>query len=372
MSKSASSTTLTRRIGNTVFNAELLLILFIWLLTSSNRILRDKASKACVELLKRNFSLCKPLLQCFEKVDDPYVLQRLFGIVFGTCVKRNEPAVDTYRELADYVYNFAFNQGIVYPNILLRDYARLILKRWIYEMPNGYNFIDVAKIRPPYKSPPIPCVEKQEYFNKGAIHSGFNSIDFSMRINHSDCPGMYGDFGRYTFQAALEKFEAVDVVNIYHYVMQYIRDILGYSDQLFGDYDRFRVQRNYSRHENKKIERIGKKYQWIAFYNILARVSDTRMLKDWTDISYPYEGAWEPYVRDFDPTLNINFLKPDFIPAIQYPQSEERIFLQTEPFPGETEIQEWTKQPTSFFEKLPGKLILADSNRRNIMNENLP
>ena len=108
-------------------NAELLLILFTWLLTSSNRILRDKASKASVELLKRNFSLCKPLLQRFEEVDDPYVLQRLFGIVFGACVKRNELSVDTYRELAEYVYNFVFNQEIVYPDILLRDYARLIL-----------------------------------------------------------------------------------------------------------------------------------------------------------------------------------------------------------------------------------------------------
>lgn len=249
-------------------NTELLLVLFVWLLTSSNRILRDKASKASVELLKRNFSLCKPLLQRFEKVNDPYVLQRLFGIVFGACVKRSEPAVDTYRELAEYVYNFVFNQEVIYPDILLRDYARLILERWIYEAPTDYDFIDVTKIRPPYQSHQIPHVEKQEYFNKETIHSGFNSVDFSMRINHSGCPGMYGDFGRYIFQAALEKFEAVDVVNMYHYAMQYIRDTLGYSDQLFSDYERLRVQRNYSRHENKKIERIGKKYQWIAFYNL--------------------------------------------------------------------------------------------------------
>lgn len=190
-------------------NTELLLVLFTWLLTSSNRILRDKSSKASIELLKRNFSLCKPLLQRFEKVNDPYVLQRLFGIVFGACVKRSEPAMDTYRELAGYVYNLVFNQEIVYPDILLRDYARLILERWIYEAPDNCDFIDVAIIRPPYQSPQIPHVEKQEYFNKDAIHSGFNSVDFSMRINHSEYPGMYGDFGRYTFQSALDRFESV-------------------------------------------------------------------------------------------------------------------------------------------------------------------
>ena len=352
-------------------NTELLLTLFAWLLTSSNRILRDKASKASIELLKRNFCLCKPLLQHFEEVNDPYVTQRLFGVVFGATVKRCEPAMDTYRELTEYVYNFVFNQEIVYPDILLRDYARLILERWIYEAPADCDFIDATKIKPPYQSPEIPCVERQEYYNKENVHSGFNLIDFSMRINHSECPGMYGDFGRYTFQSALEKFEAVDVMNLYHYAMQYIRDTLGYSDQLFGDYDRFRFQRNYSRHENKKTERIGKKYQWIAFYNILARISDTHLLKDWDVDPYPYEGAWEPYVRDFDPTLNINFLKPDFLPAIQYPQLTEGMFLQTEPFPADSAIQEWTKQPTSFFDSLPDKLVLVDLDGTQWVNLNL-
>lgn len=94
-------------------NTELLLILFTWLLTSSNRMLRDKASKASIELLKRNFSLCKPLLQRFEKINDPYVTQRLLVIVFGACVKRSESTIDTYRELAEYVYNLVFNQEIV-------------------------------------------------------------------------------------------------------------------------------------------------------------------------------------------------------------------------------------------------------------------
>lgn len=348
--------------GLSTSNTELLLILFTWLLTSSNRIFRDKASKASIELLKRNFSLCKPLLQRFEKVNDPYVRQRLFGVVFGACVKRRESAMDIYRELAEYIYNSVFDQEIVYPDVLLRDYARLILERWICEAPTEADFIDIAKIKPPYQSSLIPHVEKQEYFNKDAIHSGFNFIDFSMRVNCSECPGMYGDFGRYIFQAALRDFDAVDVVNLYHYAMQYIRDTLGYADELFGDYDWFRVQRNYSRHENKKIERIGKKYQWIAFYNILARISDTHQLKDWDDSLHPYEGAWEPYVRDFDPTLNINFLKLDSLPIIQYPESVESIFLQIEPFPSTMEVQEWTKQSTSFFEDLPDKLILADTD----------
>lgn len=249
--------------GLSLENTELLLILFTWLLTSSNRILRDKASKASIELLKRQFSLCKSLLQRFENVNDPYVLQRLYGIVFGACTKRIGSNYATYRMLAEYVYNRIFNQENVYPDILLRDYARLILELWMYEAPEDSDFIDVAKIRPPYCSAEIPIVEKQEYYQEPPGHSGFNAIYFSMNINHPDTPGMYGDFGRYTFQSALSSFEKVDIVNLYHYAMQFIRDKLGYTDELFGPYDS--MHRGYSRHDSKKIERIGKKYQWITF-----------------------------------------------------------------------------------------------------------
>lgn len=357
--------------GLSQLNIELLLILFTWLLTSSNRFLRDKASKAAIELLKNNFSLCQPLLQRFENVNDPYIIQRLLGIVFGACVKRSTPAMEIYRKLAEYVYNIVFNQEIVYPDILLRDYARLILERWIYEAPSDCDFIDRAKITPPYHSPEIPVAEAQEYFTKKFEHSGFNRIASSMNINHAGCPGMYGDFGRYTFQSALEKFDAINIVNLYHYAMQYIRDTLGYSDELFGDYDTSGIRHSYSRHENKKTERIGKKYQWIAFYNILARTSDTHQLKDWNAPTYPYKGAWEPYIRDFDPTLNENFLKPDFLPSLQYPTPSDELFIPVDPFPSREEVLTWTKAVTDFYESLPAKLILTDTEGIQWVNLNL-
>ena len=44
---------------------ELLLTLFSWILTSSNRWLRDTVSKAMVEILKKGFHLCKVILEKF-------------------------------------------------------------------------------------------------------------------------------------------------------------------------------------------------------------------------------------------------------------------------------------------------------------------
>ena len=344
--------------GLSVANTELILILLTWLLTSSNRALRDKASKAAIELLKWNFGLCKSILQRFETVNDPYVLQRLYGIVFGACVKRTEPQPEVFKELAEYVYSNIFDKEYVYPDILLRDYARLIVERWLYENPDDSSGILVDKIKPPYKSEAIPVVEKQTYKGDEPFGGGFSSIYYSMLINHEDCPGMYGDFGRYTFQSALKHFEGVDVVNLYHYAMQYIRDELGYDEEL-SDYDSISKYRRYNRHDTKKTERIGKKYQWIALYNILAKVSDTHLLRNWDGKLYPFEGPWEPYIRDFDPTLNVHFLQCPDTPAFEL-VSNEVAFLDTAP--SETDINRWKDAVPGSFSMIPARLCIRDTS----------
>lgn len=162
--------------GLTADNIFLLLILFTWLLTSSNRFTRDIASKAMIELLKSNFQFCLPLLRKFESVNDPYVFQRLYGIVFGTCVKRTSVYENDYKSLAEYVYENIFAKKEVYPDILLRDYARLIIERYLYEFPDSIS-IDINVISPPYNSETIPIVVKEEYYNKDMHQCGFNIID---------------------------------------------------------------------------------------------------------------------------------------------------------------------------------------------------
>ncbi|GAB3167546.1 AVAST type 2 anti-phage system protein Avs2 [Telluribacter humicola] len=55
-------------------------------------------------------------------------------------------------------------------------------------------------------------------------------------------------------------------------------------------------------------ERIGKKYQWIAYHQYMSLLSDNFIKKDrWGDREEnPYQGPWDPYVRDIDPSILIN------------------------------------------------------------------
>ena len=86
----------------------------------------EQCSVAFSCLVYNRLGLCKMILEKFESINDPYVIQRLYGIVFGACCKRTNGGL---QELAEYVFETIFNQEKVYPDILLRDYARLIIER---------------------------------------------------------------------------------------------------------------------------------------------------------------------------------------------------------------------------------------------------
>ena len=146
--------------------AFLLLILFSWMLSSSNRTLRDRISKTMVEIMKSHFGLCKRLLEIFKSVNDPYIAQRIYGTVFGAIVKRVTDFKTEFTELVEWIYNEIFDQTYVYPDILLRDYARLIIERFLWEYPEDEKQFDISKIKPPYKSVPVPKVEEVDYSDK--------------------------------------------------------------------------------------------------------------------------------------------------------------------------------------------------------------
>ncbi|WP_214850670.1 NACHT domain-containing protein [Exiguobacterium sp. s193] len=76
---------------------------------------------------------------------------------------------------------------------------------------------------------------------------------------------------------------------------------LGWDSKMFYEFER-RYCDTYGR-EGKNIERIGKKYQWIAFYELLARMADNLYWADRYDDEVEYEGPWQLWKRDIDPTI---------------------------------------------------------------------
>ena len=286
-----------------------------WFLCSPNRELRDYSTKALVSLLQYRLHLVIDLLKKFEEINDPYIYDRLFAVAYGSSLRaeNTEGLVD----LSEYIFRTIFKtEKEVYPHILLRDYARGVIEYASY-LGKSLSF-DVSEVRPPYKSE-FPQKElsndeidkryKIEYDSEEykPYHRGQNAILGSMTTEYGRGIGGYGDFGRYTFQSALDSWN-VDYNGLSNKAVEWIFEKYGYNVEIHGKRD---INIDYQGRGARGLERIGKKYQWIALYEILARVSDN--ITEFSNSGYwtehcelgAYKGPWEPYVRDIDPTILI-------------------------------------------------------------------
>lgn len=291
-----------------------------WLSTSTNIRFRDNATKALACLLQNKIIIIRDLLLDFDNVNDPYVYERILAAAYGAVL--NSENLNGLGELSEHIFNTIFQQDEVYPNILIRDYARNIIEYAIYK--NVFTLENSKSIRPPYKShfpdsfPNNEEIDTYEYDYKlqdSKNYWGQNAILSSMVTEYGRGIGSYGDFGRYTFQSNLHSWEyKFDTNDLSNYACRLIFEKYGYDVKQHGDFDNCASQGD--RHTNKK-ERIGKKYQWLALYEVLARVSDNfKMEEGWGDSKkyYWYQGTWELYVRNIDPTviIRLNTTHPVF------------------------------------------------------------
>ena len=74
---------------------------------------------------------------------------------------------------------------------------------------------------------------------------------------------------------------------------------LGWTPEHFAEIDR---RRRGGR--DGPVERVGKKYQWIGFYETLGRIADHHLIKEsWNEEERPYAFAEQLVWRDIDPTV---------------------------------------------------------------------
>jgi hypothetical protein len=286
-------------------------------LISSNNYLRDKSTKALIHLLIGHIDVLIKVLEKYEQIDDPYILERLYAVAFGCIV--SETSDEMIRELAMYVYNSIFKFEYVYPNILLRDYAKNIVDYAKFKLKNMDNLV----VTPPYKSvmPAAPTDEEISIYKLNYnspdfkdYYWGQNSIISSMQVEYSrdGSPGGYGDFGRYVFQTYFSNWKGMNYNDLKNIAIKKIFS-MGYD---IGKHGQFDVNINRNRISKIKHERIGKKYQWIALYELAAQVADNykmqiNMDEYGTKKNVYCKGSFEPNIRNIDPTVILTPINDD-------------------------------------------------------------
>lgn len=308
-----------------------------WFTTCMDRRIRDYASKGLVILVRNDVDLMIRLIEKFDGVDDPYVIERIYAAAYG-CALLSDPA-EKLQDLAKCVYQHIFDTDEeVYTDAQVRDYAKGVIEYVLTKYPE--LTLGDKPFRPPYKSTfpdSFPTDEETKAYSQKDkegkwITPGIDAILNSMVTEHGYT--LYGDFGRYVFQRCLSGWD-IDPQQLSNLAVKWIMEHYGYREKLFGNYDR---SIDYGRmRQVYPGERVGKKYQWIALYEMVARLSDNFPMKDrWSDKEMTYNGTWEPYIRDFDPTM----LLKERIPS--WNESETKFWW------NKLEYAEWNANPSDW------------------------
>lgn len=367
-----------------------------WTLTTSNRRVRDHATKSLVSLLHKRPAVLKEFVERMHSVNDPYIVERVYAVAYG-CALRGLPGGELGL-LARFVYEAVFGDNPPTPHLLLRDYARGIVE--LAAARGCLGDLAVDRARPPYGSEP-PGAAPLETELKTKYYEPFHA---------SEDPGYFalwsslmgGDFGRYTVGTNSHSFDwtgrplfgphpqtlRAQYDSFFDHLPPKLRDhwremelfsfvvalpeeelpeklkplqnrqrarpealaahreafraqlpdhlraefdrvkdwerephepelfdldyacrwlfqrvlALGWTPEKFGQFDR-----GVNRFDGRGIsrtERMGKKYQWIAWHEFTARVADNFEFRSdpWSATVESYSGPWQIHGRDIDPS----------------------------------------------------------------------
>ena len=244
-----------------------------WLLTSTNRELRDLATKALYYYGKKYPRHFAKLVYTSLECNDPYVWERTLGALYGVVLSKQRTKIDKdfqrdiLPEIGTSLFKLIFEDNAQYytTHILARDYASHCIQVALTIHPDlvGSNE-DVKKIHAPFQQ----------------------SLSVTLPV-HPDGANSFGgpigmDFGNYTighivkegFSYSNPPEKITTRGQIYSRIYQ-----LGWNIEEFKSLDRD-LQDNFSqnRSERPKVERYGKKYSWIAFMEVAGYRDDKGLL----------------------------------------------------------------------------------------------
>lgn len=96
-----------------------------------------------------------------------------------------------------------------------------------------------------------------------------------------------------------------DLQVIQRYILQRVVS-LGWSARRFGVLDSSLVFYGNDLRGTRKPERMGKKYQWIAYHEILAFIADNYQYHEQWETVHEYQEPWQIGRRDIDPSTIVN------------------------------------------------------------------
>ena len=278
---------------------------------------RKRLAAALTRLLAGRTHIASKLVARFLQVDNPYIREWVLLAAAGAA--QHASAGDVHlTELARVVHAGVFSGGTVQAHFLIRHYATEICEQAAAKglLPDG---VAIKSFYPPFRSrwPRIWSEKRCDDIEK----KNERAFTFFQSVV-PDCDGArYGDWGRYVMQSHVTDFlpeklskHAEPVPEDYgprfdaritrRYVIQRVFEN-GWdpsSPDTLPNLD-------YEGRGRSRVERLSKKYQWIALYEFLGFLSDHYRFYDYYDPAAPFKsarqligsGLLDPFVIDPPP-----------------------------------------------------------------------
>ncbi len=253
----------------------------MWILTSTVRPLRDQATRALYWYGRRFPEEFFDLVMKSFSINDPYVSERMLAATYGIAMAQQNDFEDasfvkeTLPLYARQLYGNMFKPDAPHSttHILARDYARRTIDIALIHHPDLLTGDERERISPPFADGGIREWGESEDRNEGEYEKGPAPLQM--------------DFENYTLRGLINYDSNADEservkANIYWRIYD-----LGFSLENFGKIDKWISDENWNRsrynEHPRKIDRYGKKYSWIAFYELAGFRRDKDLLPDYYD-----------------------------------------------------------------------------------------
>ncbi|MYA67891.1 MAG: hypothetical protein F4Y22_11655 [Gammaproteobacteria bacterium] len=282
-----------------------LVVLLSLVLTTVVRSDRDLATKALVLIGEKFPGVLFSHVVTSLEFNDPYVPERMLAAAYGTTLSLlDSEAAPTFRpllgDLAETLYLKMFGPGACNAthHTLMRDYALGIIeiaqRVSCVALPQNAN-CNLAAPFPnalsPFTSDGTPDPTVKEAIDR-AIQMDFDNYTIGSLIPNRD---NYDD-------------EHPDFIQVRARIERRIYD-LGYRSEQFNFVDEEIGRLSWNAPDHKKVDRYGKKYSWIAYYEMWGEREAEKKLPDWSlgertpdcgvDPSFPKRPPpWTPPIPD--------------------------------------------------------------------------
>ena len=257
----------------------------MWILTSTVRPLRDQATRVLYWYGRRFPQEFFDLVMKSFTINDPYVSERMLAATYGIAMARQNDFEDTSfvtEVLPSYgkqLYESMFKPNAPHAttHILTRDYAKRTIDIALIHHPDLLTTDERERINPPYIDGGIREWGESENKNEDEYEKG--PAPLQMDFENYTLGSLVKDRGNYNFEH--DEYKRVRA-NILWRVYD-----LGFSLEAFGKIDSGLLGENYRKYgrsaDGRKIDRYGKKYSWIAFYELAGFRQDQRLLQAYYD-----------------------------------------------------------------------------------------